>query len=58
MRTALVEEFQCVLWKIVATAVLLAMRSRLRPDWNTALIGCIRTPDRLDNVDVTGSLLR
>jgi hypothetical protein len=42
MRTALIEEFQCVLWKIVATALLLAMRSRLRPDWNTALIGCER----------------
>jgi hypothetical protein len=31
MRTALVEEFQCVLWKIVAAAVV-AMRSRLRRD--------------------------
>jgi len=42
MRTALTEEFQCGLWKMVATALVLAMRSRLRPDWNTALIGYVR----------------
>jgi hypothetical protein len=39
MRTALTEEFQWVLWKMVATAVLLAMGPRLRPGWNAALIG-------------------
>ena len=42
MRTALTEEFQCGLWKMVATALVLAMRWRLRPDRNTALIGCAR----------------
>jgi hypothetical protein len=42
MRTALTEEFQCGLWKMVATALVLAMRSRLRPDRNVALIGCVR----------------
>jgi hypothetical protein len=38
MRTALTEEFQCALWKMVATAVL-AMTSRIRPDPDIALIG-------------------
>jgi hypothetical protein len=40
----LVEEFQCGLWKMVATAAVVAMASRLRPDWNSALIGCRAHP--------------
>jgi hypothetical protein len=40
MRTALTEEFQCALWKMVAAAVL-TMGSRLRPDPDSARIGSI-----------------